>query len=95
VFNIDTSMAMNDFSRMILMGSIHEHTLPSGHSYRLQIPREDSVRTCFVVVPLVIFVSCCGTFCAFLCHISQKVFLCHVRALFVPSCGTCNLRLAN
>jgi hypothetical protein len=30
----------------------------------------------------------CGTLCAFLWHISLKVFLCRAVAHFVPSCGT-------
>ena len=44
VFNVDQSKYMNDFSRMIINKSKEDDDLPSGYNYRMNLPRDSSVR---------------------------------------------------
>ena len=43
VFNVDSSKHMNDFSRMIINKSRLDDDLPSGYSYRFNLPRDSTV----------------------------------------------------
>ena len=43
VFNVDSSKHMNDFSRMIINKSKKDDDLPSGYSYRFNLPRDSTV----------------------------------------------------
>ena len=43
VFNVDNSKHMNDFSRMIINKSKKDDDLPSGYSYRFNLPRDSTV----------------------------------------------------
>jgi len=44
VFNVDQSKHMNDFSRMIINRSKNDNDLPSGYSYRMNLPRDSSTK---------------------------------------------------
>jgi len=44
VFNVDSSKHMNDFSRMIINKSRLDDDLPSGYSYRFNLPRDSTTK---------------------------------------------------
>jgi len=44
VFNVDQSKHMNDFSRMIINKSKEDNDLPTGYSYRMNLPRDSSTK---------------------------------------------------
>ena len=43
IFNVDKSRDMNDLFRMVLNRSKNDFDLPSGYSYRFQLPRDATV----------------------------------------------------